>query len=337
QRRRGFGEGLRAADRKPAIAPDGCRSAVGSIGGSKALAEAATTLSDQDANEFAAFENLVCAIGPSAVPSIVRAYQREDSGIATDRATGLLSKLGAPAIPGITAALEDQRWFVQRELARALGTIGTSAAVAPLQTLLRRSDVRVLETAVSALSGITDPAAEKALHMVLKASTGEARDAVIAALVGLKDARVVPMLARVLQESDPFSDDFPLVQQTLGALATMRDDRALSPITAMARKKKWLAWGRTTQMRQACLQTHARRRSRTRGGRRFSTRRDPQGRESSARRARTATAPVATEGEGISGSGRATAVGRRLHAAPRRGATWRTAVRAIASARPAGL
>ncbi len=260
-----YGEGVpvvdelvAAADRKPAIAPDACRSAVSSIGGSKALSEAATTLGEQDANEFAAFEKLVRAIGPSVVPSIVRAYQREDGGIATDRATGLLSKLGAAAIPGITAALDDQRWFVQRELARALGKIGTPAAVAPLQTLLRRSDLRVLETAVSALSAIADPAAEKALHMVLKASTGDARDAVIAALVGLKDARVVPMLARVLQESDPFSDDFPLIQQTLGALATMRDDRALTPITAMARKKKWLAWGRTTQTRQACLQTLAR-------------------------------------------------------------------------------
>lgn len=246
-----------ATARKPAVAPDACRNAISIVGASKALAEAATTLGDQDANEFSAFERLIQAVGPSAVPAVLRAYQRED-GAAGDRATALLGKFGPAAIPAIAAALEDPRWFVQRELAKALGKIGTAAAVPPLQSLLRRSDVRVLQTAVSSLSGISDPAAEKALHMVLKASTGDARGAVIGALVGLKDARVVPMLARVLQESDPFSDEFPLILETLTALATMRDDRALEPIAAMARKKKWLAWGRTNQMRLACLQTLSR-------------------------------------------------------------------------------
>lgn len=249
---------IAAADRKPAIAPDACRAALATIGGSKSLAEAASTVGEQSADEFASFEALIRGIGPSAVPTLIRGYQREDGGTGADRTTALLTKLGAAAIPAIASALEDPRWFVQRELAKVLGKIGTSAAVAPLQALLRRSDVRVLQTAVSSLSGISDPAAERALHMVLKASTGDARAAVISALVGLKDARVVPMLARVLQESDPFSDDSPLILETLTALATMRDDRALAHITVLARKKKWLAWGRTTQTRQACLQTLAR-------------------------------------------------------------------------------
>jgi HEAT repeat protein len=249
---------IAAADRKPAIAPDACRATIATIGGSKSLVEAVTTLGDQSAEEFASFETLIRAIGVSSVPALIRGYQREDGGTATDRTTTLLAKLGTAAIPAIATALEDPRWFVQRELAKVLGKIGTSAAVAPLQTLLRRSDVRVLQIAVSSLSGIADPAAERALHTVLKASTGDARAAVIASLVGLKDARVVPMLARVLQDSDPFGGDSALILETLTALATMRDDRALAAIATLARKKKWLAWGRTTQTRQACLDTLAR-------------------------------------------------------------------------------
>jgi HEAT repeat protein len=184
----------------------------------------------------------------------VSAYQGED-GTATDRLTALHVKLGPPAIPAIAGALDDQPWFVQREMARALGKIGTSAAVQPLQSLLRRADVRVLPTAVSALSTIQDPAAERALYTVLRATTGEARAAVINALVGLKEPRVVPMLARVLQDSDPFSDDHALVIETLSALSTMRDDRAVSQIALLARKKRWRAWGRTSSMRRACLET----------------------------------------------------------------------------------
>jgi HEAT repeat protein len=196
---------------------------------------------------------LIRAIGPEAVPALISIY-RDDGGGGSDRATRVLSGLGPAAIPAMSAALEDQPWFVQRELAKALGKIGTSAAVAPLQMLLRRSDIRVLQTAVASLSNIADASAERALHTVLKASTGEARATVISALVGLKDPRVVPMLARILHDSEPFGPDTALLIETLIALAAMRDDRAVSPIAALARKKKWTAWRRTTQLRRACIQ-----------------------------------------------------------------------------------
>jgi hypothetical protein len=244
---------LAAITRKPAIAPDACRKVVDSIGASTALTEAAAHLGDQTADEFAIFERLIRAIGPPAVPALMSAYQHDTGGVATDRATTLLSKLGPAAIPLMATALEDQRWFVQRELAKALGSIGTAAAVAPLQALLRGGDVRVLPTAVSSLARIDDPAAVRALHMVLRSSTGDARAAVIASLVGLKHPRVVPVLARILEDSDPFGPENPLVHDTLGALATLRDERAVAPIAALARRRRWIAWGKTTRLREASL------------------------------------------------------------------------------------
>ena len=241
-----------AAARKPAVAPDACRKAIESVATSSALKEPVTTLAEQTADEFVQFEKLMRAIGPATVPMLAAAYQRED-GTATERLTALHIKLGAAAIPAIVAAIDDKPWFVQRELARALGKIGTSAAVPPLQALLRKADPRVLQAAVPALSAIQDPAAERALQTVLKATRGEARAAVINALVGLKEPRVVPMLGRVLQDTDPFGEDHPLMLETLAALATMRDDRAVSQIALLARKKRWLSWGKTTGLRSACL------------------------------------------------------------------------------------
>ena len=258
---------LAAATRQPAIAPDdqptaqsprgggpeACRRAVDAVGASAALAEAAGGLGEQSADEFSTFARVVRGIGPNAVSALLSAYQREDGGLATDRATQLLIGLGAAAIPALGTALEDERWFVRREIAKALGNIGTSAAVPPLQSLLRQGDVRVLQTAVSALAGIDDPSAVRALHTVLKASSGDARAAVISALVGLKNPRVVPMLTRILQDSDPFSDDYPLILETLNALATLRDERAVAAVATLARRKRWLAWGRTRRLREACL------------------------------------------------------------------------------------
>lgn len=249
-------EALVAATRRvPAIAPDACKRALETIGRSAALAEAAAGLGDQSAEEFAAFSKLVRGIGPAAIPAIVASYADEDGGAAMQRATQLLGGFGVSGIPALTAALDDPRWFVQREVARALGTIGTAAVVAPLQSLLRRSDVRVLRVAVATLATIDDPAAARALHTVLRASAGEARATVIAALVELKEARVAPMLSRILEDSDPFSNDYPLILETLHALATLRDERSIGAVASLARKKRWLSWGRTTTLRAACLRT----------------------------------------------------------------------------------
>ena len=246
-----------ATARKPAIAPDACRTAIDTVGGSKRAGRGAATLGEQTAEEFAAFETTDSRrSAPSTVPALVAAYQREDGGTGDRARDGAAHQArAAPRSRRSPRRSTTSAWFVQRELARVLGKIGTSAAVPPLQALLRRSDVRVLQAAVSSLSGIADPAAERALHTVLKASTGEARAAVIAALVGLKEPRVVPMLARVLQDSDPFGADHRWSSKRSPRSSTMRDDRAVPQIAALARKKTWLAVGQDHAARgSACLQ-----------------------------------------------------------------------------------
>ena len=247
-----------AVTRQPALAPEACRRSLDGLGVSAALSESAVGLADLSNDEFTSFGSVVLAIGAPAVPAMLGAFQKESDTIAAGRASTLLARLGPAAIPGLAAAVDDRRWFVQRELARLLGQLGTAAAVPPLQALLRRTDVRVLQEAVSSLARIGDPAAARALHMVLKASAGEARAAVIAALVDLKDPRVVPMLARVLDDSEPFGEDLSMVVETLDALASFRDDRALSQIAAIARRRQWLAWGKTRRLREASLRALAR-------------------------------------------------------------------------------
>jgi HEAT repeat protein len=161
-------------------------------------------------------------------------------------------------MPAAAAALHDSRWFGPRELARGLGQIGPAAAVPPLQSLLRKAEPRVLQAAVSSLAKIDDPAAARALHTVLKAATGDARAAVINALVGLKNQRVVPLLTRILQDSDPFGADHTLVLDTMTAMASMQDDRAVPPVAQLARRRRWLAWGKTKRLRETGLRTLAR-------------------------------------------------------------------------------
>jgi HEAT repeat protein len=123
--------------------------------------------------------------------------------------------------------------------ARLLGRIGTAEAVPLLQPLLRQKDPRVAREAVAALGVIPDPAAARAIHTVLRAATGEVRRAVVEALVAERDPRVVPMLVRILEESEPLGKDHDVVLETIEALGTVGTDAAIPALLAMARRRKF--------------------------------------------------------------------------------------------------
>jgi HEAT repeat protein len=136
--------------------------------------------------------------------------------------------------------MTDPRWVVQRRGARLLGRIGKADAVPLLQPLLRQHDPRVARAAVAALGVIADPAAARAIHTVLRAATGEVRRAVIEALVAERDPRVVPMLVRILEESQPLGKDHDVVLETIEALGTVGTDASVPILVTMAQRTRFL-------------------------------------------------------------------------------------------------
>ena len=178
-------------------------------------------------------------IGPTTVRSLHPVLQSETETPAYKRAREVVRKYGAAAVGHLAPLADDNRWFVQRNAAVLLGSTRSADAVAPLQSLLRRSDARVLRQAVAALAGIDDPAAARAIHTVLRAATGENRAAVVEALVAERDPRVVPMLARILTESDPFGEDHDTILGALDAVRQLANEQAVAPIVTLMKKKKF--------------------------------------------------------------------------------------------------
>src|SRR4029077_1478847 len=107
----------------------------------------------------------------------------------------------------------------QRAGAILLGSIGSAEVVPLLQPLLRQSEPRVTQATVAALGRVDDPSAARAIQTVLRAATGSTRRAVVDALVVDRDPRVVPMLARIVAESEPLGNDHDVVLDAIGALA----------------------------------------------------------------------------------------------------------------------
>ena len=247
-----LGELRKAMENK--VAPAAARAALGTVGESMGLREAAAMLSDFDQATLDQFITCCEAIGPVSIRALHSTLQSEAETPAFARARDLVQRFGAAGVSHIAPLADDNRWFVQRNAAALLGSTRSPDAVPILQGLLRRNDARVLKQAVSALAGIDDPAAAKAVQTILRAATGSNRAAVVDALVAEKDPRVVPMLARILSESDPFSDDHQTVLDTLHAVEQLADERAVPAVDATMRKKKLFARKKARAFKGAAVQ-----------------------------------------------------------------------------------
>jgi hypothetical protein len=212
-------------------------------------------LGDMSEDEAARFADICARIGPGSTDALKTHLEDEALTPARARATAIIRRYGTKAATRLTSLVGSKSWTAQRNVADLLGEIAAPECVPLLQPLLRGGDARVTTAAVRALSQINDPAAARAVHTVLRAATGEQRRAVVDALVAERDARVVPVLVRILDESDPFGTDHPIVLDTLDALGKVGpSDQAVGTLAALMRKKKLFAGKKVRAVREKSLE-----------------------------------------------------------------------------------
>jgi HEAT repeat protein len=222
------------------IAPAEARAALASAAETAGLREAAALMDEVDEGAQAAFLDCCELIGPTSIRALHPALRGETPTALFGKLRGLTGKFGAGAVPHLAALADDPQWFVQRNAAALLGATRSADAVSVLQALLRRNDPRVLRAAVTALAGIDDPAATRAIQTALRAASREARAAIVDALVAERDPRVVPMLTRILGETDPFGTDHQVVLDALNAVRRLAHEQAVPSVAAVMKRKKFL-------------------------------------------------------------------------------------------------
>ncbi len=241
-----------------AIGRDTCRQALDRLGESLAMRETVSLLGDIDDSGWDSIQAIVTKIGPSTVAALTAAAVVEKETVASRRAADTIVGFGKTAVSRLAPLVADDRWFAQKTGAMLLGAIASPEAVPLLQPLLRKSDPRVAQAAVAALGKIDDPAAARAVQTVLRAATGDIRRAVIDALVADRDPRVVPMLARVITESEPLGKDHDVVIETMDALAAVGSDRAVPTLVTISRVKKLFGGKKVKAIKEHAVDAMAR-------------------------------------------------------------------------------
>jgi hypothetical protein len=213
-----------------AVGRDGCRQALDRLGGSIASRETAALLGELDESTWKSVRALFVLIGPGSIDALKTAIAVERPGVGSDRAGELIVQFGAQAVSRLSTLVADASWVAQCAAAHLLGRIGAASAVPLLQPLVRSKDPRVAAAAIAALGGIDDPAAARAMHIVLRGATGDRRHVMVEALVRERDPRVVPMLVRILGESEILGADHDVALETLDALKLLASEQAVPAI-----------------------------------------------------------------------------------------------------------
>jgi len=235
-------------------ARDACRQALDQLGESLALREAAALIGDLDGDAWQSIQAIVRTIGSVSLEALKPVLASERDTLATARAEELILEFKNLAVTRLGTLVSDSRWFVQCRAARLLGRIGVAAAVPLLQPLVRGADPRVAREAIAALASIADPSASRALQTVLRASSGTTRRAVIDALVADRDPRVVPMLIRIIAESQPLGRDHEVVLETARALGQVGSDEAVPALITLAKRRAWLGRGKVRALKEQSVE-----------------------------------------------------------------------------------
>lgn len=236
-----------------AVTSAGSRVALDALAGTPAFHEASELLGDMGEEEADRFSAICDLVGPAAADALGRLIDVEPLTPGRQRASAIIRKYGAKAVGRLAPLTSSPHWYARANAAALLGEIATGEAVPLLQALLRGQDPRVMQAAVRALANIDDPAAARSVHTVLRAAAGEQRRAVVAALVAERDARVVPVLVRILSESEIFGADHQIVLETLEAIGALGRDDGIKGVTDVMQRRSWLARRKARAVKQASI------------------------------------------------------------------------------------
>jgi len=187
----------------------------------QALAKNIADLNSPDMNTASRAATLLGASADiRAVEPLVEALNNKDSMVIYS-ASAALQKLGALAVPAMTARLDSDNTEFVALLVENLGRMGDSQAVMPLCRLLsQKVSYKVRMAVVKALGDIRDPRAIKPLIHVMKEKFSAERHLAMEPLVKIGAAALEPLLAELK------NDDPDVVRIAVAALVKIGDPRA---------------------------------------------------------------------------------------------------------------
>jgi hypothetical protein len=196
--------------------------------------------------------------GESLVPIILEDLENEEQMSRRRRLMEMIIAIGPPAIPHLHRALDDDRWFVVRNMLLLLRRLDDPGLASRLTGLIEHDDPRVVAEVVRALAKSADPRWLQVLHRLFLLEHPQSGKEAMAVVSQLRHPEVAGLLLRLLQKKKGahLRDDDTL--ELINALGSFPQPEVVKEFERLASLSNWRYPFRLTPVWEAVARAAAR-------------------------------------------------------------------------------
>jgi HEAT repeat protein len=170
-----------------------------------------------------------------SVEPLIRALTKEERAGMRAVLCDVLVRTGASRVDELSRYLDDDRWYVVRNIVNVLGRLRQSHAISALTRVVRHPEYRVRTEVVDTLAAIGTNEAQQIIGMFVNDPDERVCLKALRALDDRGMRRALPTLLEVLNSNDPLSRQFALKKAVLDTLVRGRIKEALPALRSLAR------------------------------------------------------------------------------------------------------
>lgn len=194
---------------------------------------------------------LLRAAGVYAIVPVVEAVGVVKSLPLRRTLNSVLVDIGEPAVPTLLSLMDDDRWYIVRNLCAVLGAIDNRDALPSLLKCLNHADIRVCKEAVRSIAKFGGASAENALIAILKQGDSRLMSQVMASLGGMKSKKALVDFLIIVCSHDLFLKNINVKCEALSAIALIGEPMVAPKLAELLHSRFLLAGKKGLQFRIA--------------------------------------------------------------------------------------
>ncbi len=199
-------------------------------------------------------QTVLMVLGEVGVAKLLIALTEEKNIIVRKAMVELITKMGDPAVPYIIKYLNDERWYVVRNMVTILGGIENEEVASYIASTLQNKDIRVKKEAIKALSKNPSPDATTALGGCCFDSDENITTIAVSSLGRKKDDKAVQILEERFHKKKFIYPEYRVSLEIIESLKNIGTNRAVSALEKIATYNPLFKPKRMKELKSAAVQ-----------------------------------------------------------------------------------
>ena len=211
-------------------------------------------VSEDSQQEVEAGGYVLRSVGKAAVVPLINALVAEKRRMGRRRIVDVLVSIGEPVVPFAARMLDDQRWYVVRNMVTILGGIGSPEAVRAVLRTSRDPDARIRREAARALGRARGADVEERIRELLADPDPSVCLMAIAAAAAQRSSSMLEVLWDLYRRISIRSSQWNMKPAVLQAMGRTGLPEAAPLLASVARRRPFLYRRRWIAVQQAAVQ-----------------------------------------------------------------------------------